>query len=53
MNDQMLTIDEYIAKMKKADKLNEFDYLKLSENKRNKSQPGLTLIVSIWLDRFA
>lgn len=28
----MLTIDEYIAKMKKADKLNEFDYLKISEN---------------------
>ena len=28
----MLTIDEYIAKMKKADKLNEFDYLRISEN---------------------
>lgn len=28
----MLSIDEYVAKMKKADKLNEFDYLKLSEN---------------------
>ncbi len=28
----MLTIDEYIAKMKKADKLNEFDYLKVSDN---------------------
>lgn len=28
----MLTIDEYIAKMKKADKLDEFDYLKISEN---------------------
>jgi len=28
----MLTIDEYIAKMKKSDKLNEFDYLKQSEN---------------------
>lgn len=28
----MLTIDEYIAKKKKADKLDEFDYLKISEN---------------------
>lgn len=28
----MLTIDEYIVKMKKADKLDEFDFLKLSEN---------------------
>lgn len=28
----MLTIDEYIAKMKKADKMDEFDYLKQSEN---------------------
>jgi len=28
----MLTIDEYIAKMKKSDKLDEFDYLKQSEN---------------------
>lgn len=28
----MMTIDEYIAKMKKADKLDEFDYLKQSEN---------------------
>jgi hypothetical protein len=28
----MLTVDEYIAKMKKADKLDEFDYLKISEN---------------------
>ncbi len=28
----MLTIDEYIAKMKRADKMDEFDYLKQSEN---------------------
>ena len=28
----MLTIDEYIAKMKKADKIDEFDLLKQSEN---------------------
>ncbi|WP_407309906.1 hypothetical protein [Desulfosporosinus sp. SB140] len=28
----MLTIDEYIAKLKKADKLDEFDFLKKSEN---------------------
>lgn len=28
----MLTIDEYIAKMKKSDKLDEFDYSKQSEN---------------------
>ena len=28
----MLTIDEYIAKMKKADKIDELDYLKQSEN---------------------
>lgn len=28
----MLTIDEYIAKMKKADKMDEFDFLKQSEN---------------------
>ncbi len=28
----MLTIDEYIAKMKKADKMDEFDYLKQSDN---------------------
>ncbi|MGC7872157.1 hypothetical protein ACPUYX_11580 [Desulfosporosinus sp. SYSU MS00001] len=28
----MLTIDEYIARLKKADKLDEFDFLKQSEN---------------------
>ena len=29
---KVLTIEEYIAKMKRADKLDEFDYIKISEN---------------------